>query len=67
MFQAYCSACKKTMAVLPILDGSALKKALDENSDVRVMDSNPGYGDHVWSLSQQDKKHLRNAIATGLL
>jgi hypothetical protein len=67
MLQAYCSDCKKTVTVLPILSGNGLKRALEENSDVRVMHTVPGHGDHVWSLSQPERDNLRKAIAKDLL
>jgi len=59
MFQAYCKDCQKTVTVQLMLNSSDLKLALDKNADVMVMHTVPNGGDHKWSLSQQDKEHLR--------
>jgi hypothetical protein len=60
--RAYCPGCKKMVTALPMLNNSELKPALDRNADVRVMHIAPA-GDHVWSLSNQEKENLRNTIA----
>ena len=60
--RAYCPYCKKTVTVLPVLDNSELKQALDNNAEVGVMHIAPG-GDHIWSLNNQEKENLRNTIA----
>jgi hypothetical protein len=65
-FQAYCPDCKKTVGALTILKTSELKRALETDSDVRVMHPTPK-GDHVWSLDGTAKINLRKAIAQGLL
>jgi hypothetical protein len=65
-FQAYCPDCKKTVGALTILNTSELKRALETDSDVRVMHPTPK-GDHVWSLDKTAKVNLRTAIAQGLL
>jgi hypothetical protein len=59
--RAYCPGCKKTVTALPMLGNSELKPALDRNADVRVMHITPR-GDHIWSLSNQEKENLRNII-----
>ena len=64
-FQAYCPDCKKTVDALTILNTSQLKRALETDSDVRVMHPTPK-GDHVWSLDKTAKINLRNVIAQGL-
>ena len=65
-FQAYCPDCKKTVGALTILKTSELKRALELDSDVRVMHPTPK-GDQVWSLDTTAKINLRKAIAQGLL
>jgi hypothetical protein len=65
-FEAYCPDCKKTVGALTILNTSELKRALETDSDVRVMHPTPK-GDHVWSLDKTAKVNLRTAIAQGLL
>jgi hypothetical protein len=65
-FQAYCPDCKKTVGALTILKTSEVKRALETDSDVRVMHPTPK-GDHVWLLDQTAKINLRKAIAQGLL
>jgi hypothetical protein len=65
-FEAYCPDCKKTVGALTILKTSELKRALETDSDVRVMHPTPK-GDHVWSLDGTAKINLRKAIAQGLL
>jgi hypothetical protein len=60
--QAYCPGCERTVTALPMLDNSELKWALDRNADIRVMHITPT-GDHIWSLSNQEKQNLRNTIA----
>ena len=64
-FQAYCPDCKKTVGALTILNTSEVKRALETDSDVRVMHPTPK-GDHVWSLDKTAKISLRTAIAQGL-
>jgi hypothetical protein len=49
-----------------MLNTSALKRALETDSDVRVMHPTPK-GDHVWPLDKTAKINLRKAIAQGLL
>ena len=65
-FQAYCPDCKKTVGALTILNTSELKRALETDSDVRVMHPTPK-GDHVWPLDKTAKTNLRKAIAEGSL
>jgi hypothetical protein len=65
-FQAYCPDCKKTVGALTILNATELKRALETDSDVRVMHPTPK-GDHVWSLDGTAKTNLQKAIAQGLL
>jgi hypothetical protein len=65
-FQAYCPDCKKTVGALTILKTSELKRALEADSDVRVMHPTPK-GDHVWTLDKAAKINLQKAIAEGLL
>jgi hypothetical protein len=65
-FQAYCPDCKKTVGALAILNTSELKRALETDSDVRVMHPTPK-DDHVWSLDKTAKINLRTAIAQGLV
>jgi hypothetical protein len=64
-FQAYCPDCNKTVNASTILDLSGVKRALETNSNVRVMHPTPK-GDHVWGLDQTAKTKLRKAIAEGL-
>ncbi len=64
-FQAYCPDCKKTVGALTILNTSELKRALETDSDVRVMHPTPK-GDHVWP-DKTAKINLRTAIAQGSL
>jgi hypothetical protein len=61
-FQAYCPDCKKTVGALTMLNTSAIKRALETDSDVRVMHPTPK-GDHVWPLDQAAKINLRKMIA----
>ena len=46
-------------------DLGGVKRALETNSNVRVMHPTPK-GDHVWGLDQTAKTKLRKAIAEGL-
>ena len=57
-FQAYCGKCKTTVTALPLLNDDDLKQALDSGGDVRVMHT-ASDGDHIWSLTKQDKENLR--------
>ena len=61
-FQAYCPDCKTTVGALAILNTRELKRALETDSDVRVMHPTPK-GDHVWSLDQAAKTNLQKMIA----
>jgi hypothetical protein len=45
-----------------MLNTSALKRALETDSDVRVMHPTPK-GDHVWTLDHAAKISLQKAIA----
>ena len=66
-FRAFCPICKKTMQILLITERKELHTVLAENGDVKVMHPPSGEeGDHVWSLSDQDKSNLRNQLAKGL-
>ena len=65
-FQATCPECKKTVGAVTILQTSEVKRALEMDSDVRVMHPTPK-GDHVWPLDQAAKISLQKAIAQGLL
>lgn len=67
ILRAYCATCKETVGVQPILNSSELELALDQNTDIEVMHTPAGGGDHRWSLDQQAKDNLRSAIAKGLL
>jgi hypothetical protein len=59
--RAYRPGCKKIVTALPMLDNSELKPALDSNADIRVMHIARG-GDHIWSLTDQEKENLRNTM-----
>ena len=63
-FQAYCPYCEKKVTALTVLAGNALKLALDNNGDIRVMRTTNA-GDHVWHLDNQEKENLRNRVASG--
>ena len=64
--QAYCPDCKKTVGAIAMLKASEVKRALETDSEVRVMHPTPK-GDHVWPLDKTAKINLRKAIAEGLL
>ncbi len=64
-FEAYCLHCNKTVSASTILDDSKVKRALETDSNVRVMHPTPK-GDHVWGLDKTAKTNLRKAIAKGL-
>ena len=61
-FQTYCPDCRETVGALTILNASELERALETDSEVRVMHPTPK-GDHVWPLDKTAKINLRNAIA----
>lgn len=68
MFVAECPRCKeKVSAATADLSGADLKTALGNDAEVRVVHLTPNDGDHVWTLSKQDKKNLRSAIEKGLV
>ena len=54
------------MSAWTILDDSNLKRALETDSNVRVMHPTPK-GDHVWGLDKIAKTNLRKVIAKSLL
>jgi hypothetical protein len=64
--EAYCPDCKKTVGALTILKTSELKRALEMDSEVRVMHPTPK-GDTCGPLDATAKINLRKAIAQGLL
>ena len=65
-FQAYCPDCNEIVIAWTILDDSNLKRALETDSNVRVMHPTPK-GDHVWGLDKIAKTNLRKVIAKSLL
>jgi len=64
MLQAHCNICNKAVRVCTLLNRSDLLAALQRGRDVRVMHV-ATEGDHIWSLSAQDKQNLSNSIAKG--
>ena len=69
LFQAHCNICNKTVSVSPVaplLNRNDLVAALKSGTDVRVMHV-VSEGDHIWSLSNNDRQNLSNAIAKGLV
>ena len=65
-FQAYCPDCNEIVSAWTILDDSNLKRALETDSNARVMHPIPK-GDHVWGLDKIAKTNLRKVIAKSLL
>ena len=54
------------MGAIAILKASEVKRALETDSEVRVMHPTPK-GDHVWPLDKTAKINLRKAIVQGSL
>jgi hypothetical protein len=64
--QSHCNICSKTVSVTPMLNRDDLVSALQRGLDVRVMHAT-AESEHVWSLGDEDKQHLSNALAKGLV
>jgi hypothetical protein len=65
--QAFCNTCQKTVAAHTLLSGRELRSALaNKNEEIKIMHT-ASEGDHIWTLREQDKKKLSNAIAKGFI
>jgi hypothetical protein len=67
-FQIKCPFCEKTVTAFPLLRGSDLDRALENDADIEVMHSTDDVkeGDHRWNLTKHEKANLRKTIAEGL-
>jgi hypothetical protein len=62
-----CPTCQEMVSALVLLTENGLEATvLDGDADVRVMHT-AATGDHVWNLSPDERKTLRNAIAKGVV
>jgi hypothetical protein len=62
---AYCAACNKSVAVLPMLERDALIVALEGEGDIEVMHISAEGHDHTFVLDAVSKQNLRRAISSG--
>ena len=66
-FRAYCLRCGKKVTVAPAnLTNDEFWAAMNANEAIEVMHVLDG-SDHRWMLTEEDKKHLRNAKARGFI
>jgi hypothetical protein len=66
-FQARCSICNNVVTAMPLLARDEIQAELKkQNGDVRVM-HRAQEGDHIWSLTSEDRVRLSNTMAKGLI
>jgi len=64
--QSHCGICNKKVSATPMLNRDDLVSALQRGLDVKVMHAT-AENEHSWSLDDQDKQHLGDALAKHLV